>query len=128
MDFSEKDEKLLRFGIGQGGKDARYYLIHVVESASARLLGSDSYDLETIKDQERLHRYVKQLASQGITAEGILGFRRRANEIVRIVTETNADMLVLGAHRHTGIKDMVYGETVNTVRHKLDIPVLIVNV
>ena len=128
LDFSEKDEKLLRFGIGQGGKDARYYLIHVVESASARLLGSDSYDLETIKDQERLHRYVKQLASQGITAEGILGFRRRANEIVRIVTETNADMLVLGAHRHTGIKDMVYGETVNTVRHKLDIPVLIVNV
>ena len=128
LDFSEKDEKLMRFGIGQGGTNARYYLIHVVESVSAKLLGSDSYDLETIKDQERLNHYVEQLASQGITAEGILGFRRRANEIVRIVKETNADMLVLGAHRHTGIKDIVYGETVNTVRHKLNIPLLIVNV
>jgi len=36
-------------------------------------------------------------------------------------------MLVIGAHRHSGIKDLIYGETVNTVRHELAIPVLIVN-
>ena len=38
-----------------------------------------------------------------------------------------ADMLVIGAHGHTGLKDFIYGETVNTVRHELKIPVLIVN-
>jgi manganese transport protein len=37
-------------------------------------------------------------------------------------------MLVAGAHGHTGFKDLIYGETVNTVRHELKIPVLIVNV
>jgi manganese transport protein len=36
-------------------------------------------------------------------------------------------MLVMGAHGHTGLQDFIYGETVNTVRHELKIPVLIVN-
>ncbi len=31
-------------------------------------------------------------------------------------------MLVIGAHGHTGIKDLIYGETINTVRHELKIP------
>ena len=42
--------------------------------------------------------------------------------------EQKADMLVVGAHRHTGLKDLIYGETINTVRHELQIPVLVVNV
>jgi manganese transport protein len=33
----------------------------------------------------------------------------------------------MGAHRHTGIMDYLYGETVERVRHKVKIPVLIVN-
>jgi len=35
--------------------------------------------------------------------------------------------LVIGAHGHSGIKDVVYGETVNSVRHEVKIPVLVVN-
>ena len=56
------------------------------------------------------------------------GFNHRAAEIVRLVNALNADMLIMGAHRHTGIKDIIYGETVNTVRHDIKIPILIVNV
>ncbi len=127
LDFSDNDEKMLAFGIGQGGKDASYFLIHIVESASA-VFGTDSNDLETIKDQQQLQLYAQQLANQGLTAEAILGYRNRSAEIVRIVKETKADLLLLGAHRHTGLKDMVYGETVNSVRHGVNVPVLIVNV
>ena len=36
-------------------------------------------------------------------------------------------MLVIGAHGHTALKDFIYGETVNAVRHELKIPVLVVN-
>jgi len=46
---------------------------------------------------------------------------------VRMVKAFNADIIIMGAHRHAGLKDIVYGETVNQVRHKLDLPVLIVN-
>ena len=40
--------------------------------------------------------------------------------------EEQADLLVLGGHGHSGIKDWLYGETVNQVRHKVHIPVLVV--
>ncbi len=128
LDFSEKDQKLIAFAIGQGKENTRYVLVHVVESASAKLLGIDSDDYETRKDKERMDWYINQLQQLGYTVEGHLGFRNRAKEIVRIVKELNADMLVAGAHGHTGLKDFIYGETVNTVRHELKIPVLIVNV
>jgi manganese transport protein len=128
LDFSEKDQKLLSFAIGQGKENTRYVLVHVVESASAKLLGTDSDDYETRKDKERMDWYISQLQQRGYLVEGHLGFRNRAKEIVRIVKELNADMLVAGAHGHTGLKDFIYGETVNTVRHELKIPVLIVNV
>jgi len=127
LDFSETDEKLLAYAIGQGKENTHYLLIHIVESASAKLFGHESDDYESRKDKERMDAYVTQLQAMNFTAEGFLGFKNRAKEIVRIAKGVNADMLVMGAHGHTGIQDFIYGETVNTVRHELKIPVLIVN-
>jgi manganese transport protein len=62
-----------------------------------------------------------------LQAEGYLGFENRAKGIARIVKATKADMLVVGAHGHTGLRDFIYGETVDSVRHELKIPVLIVH-
>lgn len=128
LDFTENDEKLLSFAIGQGKKGTQYLLVHIVESASARLLGDNSDDYETRKDKERMDLYIARLKQRGLNVDGFLGFRNRAKEIVRIVKGADADMLVVGAHGHTGLKDFIYGETVNTVRHELKIPVLIVNI
>ena len=127
LDFSENDEKLLSYAIGQGKVNTHYLLVHIVESASAKLLGDDSDDYESRKDKERMNDYVLQLQARGFTAEGFLGYNNRSKEIVRITKGVNADMLVMGAHGHTGLKDFIYGETVNAVRHELKIPVLIVN-
>jgi manganese transport protein len=127
LDFSPKDEKLLAFAIGQGGMESNYILIHVVESASARMLGKQSDDLETRTDQERLNNYQASLEKNNCKSVTRLGYIHRTREIVRIVKEEGAEMLVIGAHGHTGLKDFIYGETVNTVRHELKIPVLIVN-
>lgn len=127
LDFSKNDPTLIAHAVGQGNKNSAFVLIHVVESAPARMLGSESDDMESRKDQERMNSYVQQLVARGYKATGILGFKSRAKEIIRIVNEQKADMLVIGAHRHAGIKDLIYGETVNTVRHELNIPVLIVN-
>jgi len=127
LDFGEHDDTLLAHAIGQGQGNAEYLLIHVVESVSARLLGEQSDDFETRNDEARLQLYVQQLHEQGLTATSQLGFRDRAGEIVRIIKDSQADMLVIGAHRHSGIKDWLYGETINSVRHELKIPILVVN-
>ena len=128
LEFSSADEKLIAYALAQGEKRVSYTLLHIVESVSAKYLEAASDDAETRKDKERLDSYVEQLKSMGYTTNGILGYHNRVNEIVRIVKESNAGMLVMGAHRHSGLKDYIFGETIEDVRHQLSIPVLIVNV
>jgi manganese transport protein len=127
LDFSAHDEKLLAYAMAQGGKDSDYLLIHVVESASAHMLGKESDDFETRRDQERLDLYREALLKKGYRSHAVLGFRYRSREIARIAKEQGADMLVIGAHGHRGLQDFIHGETVDAVRHALKIPVLIVN-
>jgi manganese transport protein len=127
LDFSENDQKLLSHALGQGNSNTTYILMHVVESVPARIYENESDDLETVKDKEHLEFYAEQLRERGFSAEAKMGFGSRAKEIVRLVKESTAEMLVIGAHRHTGIKDFFYGETINPVRHELKIPVLVVN-
>lgn len=126
LDFSENDSKILSYAIGQGNISSSYVLLHIVESAPAKLLGKESDDFETRNDKQQMNDYVAQLTAQGFKAQGEIGYRNRVKEIVRIVKESNADMLVIGAHGHTGMKDFIYGATVNAVRHELKIPVLVV--
>ncbi len=128
LDFSNRDQKLISSAIGQGNAGTSYLLIHIVESATTRLMGKETDDLETRKDQQRLDYYAAQLKEQNINAAGVLGFNDRAKEIVRLVKEYKADMLVIGAHGHSGIKDLIYGQTIDAVRHELKMPVLVVNV
>lgn len=126
LDFSSDDERIISNALAHGNPETEYLLIHVVESASAKYLGRESDDFETRKDKEQMDAYISILHARNIRAKGLLGYRHRAEEIVRIVKEEKADFLVLGGHGHTGIKDWIYGETTNQVRHKVRIPVLVV--
>ncbi|NSL88183.1 Nramp family divalent metal transporter [Chitinophaga sp. Mgbs1] len=126
LEFSKKDEQIIANAIGHGNEHTEYVLIHIVESASAKYFGKESDDFETRKDQEQLDTYLALLRSRGIKAHGVLGFRHRAKEIARIAIDEKADFLVLGGHGHRGIKDWIYGETANQVRHFVKIPVLVV--
>ena len=127
LDFSRHDERLIAHALNQGKQAAQYILVHVVESASAKFVEEESDDAETRKDRERLETYTQKLQQLGYRTQCVLGYNNRVREIVRIVEESGADMLVLGAHRHTGLKDYLFGETIEAVRHELKIPVLIVN-
>ena len=126
LDFSKKDEHLIAYALAQGNKDVHYTLIHIVESASAKYLGEDTDDDETRQDKERLNVYTQHLIDYGYKATGVMGYRSRIKEIVRIVDESNADLLVMGSHKHSGIRDYIFGETIDAVRHEVDVPVLIV--
>jgi len=126
LDFSDQDENVIKYALAQGSSDTKYLLIHVVESASSRMWGVESNDLEVRKDQQQIDTYIKLLQDKGYDVIGKLGFQNRAKDIARLATEFGADLLVVGGHGHKGIKDWIYGETINDVRHKLNIPVLVV--
>jgi manganese transport protein len=126
LDFSKRDQQLIAHALKQSNGSSTIILIHIVESASAKVLGTEADDFETRKDQEKLDGYMEYLEQKGISAECRLGFRNRNKEIPRLVKELKADLLVIGAHGHSGVKDWFYGETIDAVRHQLKIPVLIV--
>jgi len=125
LDFGTNDQKVLQYGMHLCGKDAKFVLIHVVESASARIMGSEAHDYETRKDQANLNKYVQMLHEAGYEAHGYLGYKSRAQEIARITNEQHCDLLIIGSHGHNTAKDILYGETINTVRHLVKIPVFI---
>ncbi len=127
LDFSRDDKKLIAHALGQGNASSSYFLIHVVESAATRIMGDTVDDMETRNDQERLAHYASELSSKNISSSACLGYNDRVSEIVRIVEENKIDLLVIGSHGHKGLKDIVYGQTVSSVRHNLKIPVLVIN-
>lgn len=125
LDFSDKDKTVISYALKLAEPDSRFLLIHIVESASANALGTDPNDDETASDRERLNEYLKIFATRGLRADSFLGFRNRVNEIARITTEQKADILITGSHGHRTLKDIIFGETINTLRHKVSIPVFI---
>jgi manganese transport protein len=127
LDFSDKDKAVIAYALQQGKDNASYLLLHIVESANAKLLGEASDDFESRDDASRLEAYAVHLRQMGYQVDTALGYKDRVQEIVRLVKEARADLLVMGGHKHRGLKDIIYGETIDAVRHELDIPVLIVN-
>ncbi|RWU09834.1 Nramp family divalent metal transporter [Pedobacter chitinilyticus] len=126
VDFSENDRKTIRHALIQGGKDAHYYLIHVVETAAARYHGKTVMDHETQSDIDNLKKYQENLAELGYQSTPHIGFGGTAKAIAEISNTNKLELLVMGAHGHKGLKDLIFGTTVDSVRHKVDIPVLIV--
>jgi len=126
VDFSEYDQRTVARALTFGGRQATYFLIHIVESAGALALKKDISDLETNKDFKDLKHYAHSLIEKGYTVNFELGFGKPVKEIPKLVEKFQADLLVMGEHGHRGLKDLIFGETINTVRHRVKIPVLAV--
>ncbi len=126
IDFSSVDSLTIRSAVSQGGKGARYLLVHVVETAGAMWYGREIADHESNEDEAALKSYADQLINQGYEADFKIGFGNPKRIIPEIVNGYHADLLVMGAHGHKWVKDLIFGTTVDTVRHRVKMPVLIV--
>ena len=126
VDFSKQDESTIQHALSLGGKKASYLLLHVVESAGAIRMKGEILDMETEYDKENLEKYKNKLIDLGYQVEAELGFGKSANVITDIINNKSVDLLVMGAHGHKGIKDLIFGSTVDNVRHNVKVPVLIV--
>ncbi|MDB5116061.1 MAG: manganese transport protein [Mucilaginibacter sp.] len=126
IDFSKNDTNSIRHAIMQGGKKATYILIHVVETAGARYYGDQAMDHETQSDVDNLDQYVTALKKLGYKAEAQIGYGTAASAIAKVVINEKIDFMVMGSHGHKAFKDLIFGTTVNKVRHLVNIPVLVV--
>jgi manganese transport protein len=127
VDYTDLDPKVLAHAFTLArGHDAPLVLFHIVEGVSGQLFGKDADDDEARKDLEKLEGIAAELRSGGAKATATLGFGSIPDEIIRLSRENSIDILVMGGHRHRGLKDVLHGTTISKVRHALPIPVLII--
>ena len=106
---------------------ARLYLLHVEEGVTSQVYGRESSTAEVEAGEQYLEEIARSLEKRGIpvvTAVSHSSSPRR--EIVRYAEEIRPDLVVMGAHGHGGLKDLIFGTTINPVRHNLEMPILIV--
>lgn len=101
-------------------------LIHVADSAVAHVYATDVYDEHTRDDENYLLQIADELRSTGVAVEIALAYGDPAKALVTFATSHKVDILVMGSHGHRLLGDMLWGETVDPVRHRVDIPVLVV--
>ncbi|MBC7439393.1 MAG: Nramp family divalent metal transporter [Flavobacterium sp.] len=126
VDFTNSDQNALNSAFELGGTKANYTLIHVVETVGAMVYGNDVDDHETSIDEKLLAEYKQMLTEKGFKVETILGFGKPNRTISKIINQGNYDILVMGTHGHTGFKDLIFGTTVDKLRHEIDIPLFII--
>jgi manganese transport protein len=126
VDFSKNDRNTFRHALIQGGLNADYYLIHIVETAAARFHGEKVLDHETQRDTDNLEKYQQNLEEMGYKSHIEIGYGVASKSISELVKARNMDLLVMGAHGHKGISDLIFGTTVDAVRHNVNIPIMIV--
>lgn len=127
LDFSGGEEKLLGEALRIAGAGRpRIALLHVVESPVARALGPDAGGHEVQEDRKRLQEYAALLAEQGFDVEWQLETGEVVEGLARMVSNTGAEIVILGGHGHWGLADLIYGTTTEGLRHRVSASILIV--
>ncbi|MBS1819218.1 MAG: universal stress protein [Acidobacteria bacterium] len=106
---------------------AELLLVHVADGWAAR--NFDRLNLreseEMREDRAYLERTRDALASQGLTVHTELAKGDPADELIRVAEQGDVDLIAMSTHGHRFIQDILFGTTVNKVRHLVKIPVLL---
>ena len=106
---------------------AKLYLLHVEEGVTSQVYGPLSSTAEVEAGREYLGEIATELEKQQVPVEAVVRHSRNPKDaIVRYAEELKPDLVVMGAHGHKGLKDIIFGTTINAVRHKLKVPLLVV--
>jgi universal stress protein A len=106
---------------------SRLLLLHVADGWAARHF--DELQLreseEMKEDRAYLARIRGEMLQRGLEAEAMLRMGDPAKQICRVAEERNVDLIAMATHGHRGVSDVLYGRTVDYVRHRVKMPVLL---
>jgi nucleotide-binding universal stress UspA family protein len=106
---------------------AELLLVHVADGWAAR--NFDQLNLreseEMKEDRAYLERIRSELSADGFSVNAQLAKGDPANELIRVAEEGQVDLIAMSTHGHRFIADLLFGTTVNKVRHLVKIPVLL---
>jgi len=107
---------------------AELLLLHVADGWAARnfeqLKLAESAEMKA--DTEYLEARAAALRSTDLSVSIRLALGNPPNEIVKIAADAGCDLIALASHGHKLIGDIIYGSTIDKVRHNTAIPLLVV--
>ena len=107
---------------------AALVLVHVADGYAARLQEElDLADSEEIrKDRDYLQARQQELAKDGFQVKICLLAGEPAVQILKLAEEEQCDLIAMSTHGHRFFKDIVLGSVAESLRHRTDIPILMI--
>ncbi|MBI3602149.1 MAG: universal stress protein [Candidatus Omnitrophica bacterium] len=108
---------------------AELVLVHVADGFAARLQDelnlADSEEIK--KDQGYLDGRCQELTQQGFKVKSILAQGKEPAEgILNVAGSEGCDLIAMATHGHKFVKDVLLGSVAENLRHRTDIPILMV--
>jgi nucleotide-binding universal stress UspA family protein len=109
---------------------SKLMLVHVADGWVAR--NYENFKLreseEMKEDRVYLANLERELQAEGFEVTSILAMGEPAEEIIKLARTEPVELIAMSTHGHRFISDLLYGSTADKVRHKVDIPVLLLKV
>jgi nucleotide-binding universal stress UspA family protein len=110
--------------------NARMLLVHVADGWVARnfnqLQLAESEEMK--QDRVYLEKRQRELINDGFSCDAVLALGEPSDEIIKLAREKDIDLIAMTTHGHRFVSDILYGATVDKVRHAVDVPVLLLKV
>ncbi len=128
LDHSDRDRTALAHASALARQhQAKLLLLHVEEGVTSQVYGELSETAEVEEGNLYLTLIAARLKEQGIEVEIKVVHRESPRKaIIEAARIFSPNLIIMGAHGHSGIKDLIFGSTIDAVRHGVACPVLIV--
>lgn len=129
LESSEADQSLLPH-VEELAKrlGSELLLIHVADGWVARnfnqLKLAESEEMKA--DRAYLEKIAGQFRVKGLTVSTQLAMGDPPKEILKAAESEKCSLIAMASHGHRLIGDLIFGSTIHEVRHKTNIPVLLV--
>lgn len=106
---------------------SRLMFVHVADGWVARnyeRLGLQESE-EMKQDRNYLAELEREFGAEGFEVSSLLAMGDPATEIIKVADANPIDLIAMSTHGHGFVGDMIYGSTADKVRHKVEVPVLL---
>jgi nucleotide-binding universal stress UspA family protein len=107
---------------------SKLLLVHVADGWVARnynqLRLAESEEMKS--DRRYLEETAEKLKAEGLSVTVRLALGDPATEILNTARDEGCDLIAMTMHGHRLIGDLLFGSTIHEVRHRANVPVLLV--
>ena len=128
LDHTDRDRQAVSHSASLAkAHGAKLFLVHVEEGVTSMVYGAESSTAEVQTGERYFEDIAASLREKGFDVELIVRHSPNPSEaIINVARSVQPDLVVMAAHGHKWYKDLIFGTTINAVRHDVTAPVLIV--